>query len=188
MNVKSVTLIIKKKSRKQTIPQMLVPPTKERANQQLGLRENHHRFSAIEPFEWLFERNVFGHKEGSKAQERLQTAKNFYFLYILNEEQPTRYAMLDWAKFILGMGNTSNFINTKETHQSFMLDRKKEYQIICKELRQGNYGTFGLLVLKKICAEGAFLKMIESQFKWPEGMAGIILRQTLDDIERLNII
>jgi len=177
-------IVIKSRKSKQA-PQMLVPPTPERAKQEMGIREVNHRFAAVEPFEWLYERNVFGHKDGIEAQERLQAAKRFLFLYVINEEQPTRYAMLDWSKFILGIGSLNQIQNSKEDHKNFIIEKREEYNKICKALKQRSYGHFGLLVIKRICATAQHLGDIERHFHWPKGMGGIILRQTLDDINKI---
>ncbi len=159
-----------------------VIPTQERAAHCLGIRNTGKRFAVVSPIEWLYDRQKLGN--GAEAKHRLEAGKYFVLLHVISVERPNKAAMLDWGRFLTGVGSSTPPENAEDYH-AWVIDKKREYVSLKVDMiMRGHYGKAGLNVLLEICGNGLKFSEIEKKHALVRDQAGNMLRIALDDLRR----
>lgn len=161
-------------------------PTPERMQKGFGIRGDRKGMSVRKAIEVYFKRGVLGEKGSDAALDRYEAALHFIRLWVIAEESAVQPAMLDWAKLTVGLGSSTPDPAEAHRRAQRIAKLKREYQRVYDKLATADFGRFGRLVLMRVCIHDAELGKIEQEYNFPEGMAGTMLRVTLDNVRKFS--
>lgn len=185
-------MAVKKKRRNRPVKKKKIPvpqereerlePTSERSKQGSGILKEGKSHRAPDNLEHLYRRKVLGEKRSEEAIYRLNAGMKYTDLYIIKHEKSENWARVNWNSFDTGWLPPENTTEDQELRIQKLKKRFDEIETFLKA--EGSYGKRGYQVLEEVCGRGRNFKMIEAEMtEFVEGMAGVLLRSTLDDLD-----
>jgi len=160
-----------------------VRPTRERGQHALGITENKKSIQIDQPINWLYEHGLLGTKGSDEAIARKEAGEFFTELYKYAVEFPSRPAMVDWQRIMVGGGRSERPPEDAIDRANWLIAKKRKYHHIMEELRaKTKFGPFSTMILIELCGEGKRFKDIANKHGVPLGMPRHALVLILDDL------